>query len=44
MNFDLSQEQKVLQKSTRGFLARHCPIPRVRELMETETAFDESFW
>ncbi len=44
MNFDLSQEQKVLQKSTRGFLARHCPIPRVRELLETETAFDESFW
>ncbi len=44
MNFDLSQEQKVLQKSTRGFLARHCPIPRVRELMETETAFDGSFW
>ncbi len=44
MNFDLSQEQKILQESARGFLAHHCPIPRVRELMETETALDESLW
>lgn len=44
MNFDLSEEQKILQESARRFLARHCAIPRVRELMETETAFDEPLW
>jgi len=44
MNFDLSDEQKLLQESARRFLARHCEMPRVRELMETETAVDESLW
>ncbi len=44
MDFDLSKPQKMLQASVRDFLARHCPLERVRELMETPTAFDAELW
>ncbi|MBV9929246.1 MAG: acyl-CoA/acyl-ACP dehydrogenase [Acidobacteria bacterium] len=44
MDFDLSKPQKLLKESARALLARECGAGRVRELMETETAHDDSLW
>jgi alkylation response protein AidB-like acyl-CoA dehydrogenase len=44
MDFDLSKPQKMLQDSVKEFLSRHCPLERVRELMETPTAHDPELW
>ncbi len=44
MDFDLSKAQKLLQQSSRDFFVRECKPERVRELMATETAYDESLW
>jgi alkylation response protein AidB-like acyl-CoA dehydrogenase len=44
MDFDLSKAQKLLQQSARDFFARECKPERVRELMATETAFDDGLW
>ena len=44
MDFDLNKAQRLLQDSAREFFSRECPPERVRELMATETAFDETLW
>ncbi len=44
MDFDLSKPQKLLQQSAREFFSRECKPERVRELMATETAFDDALW
>jgi alkylation response protein AidB-like acyl-CoA dehydrogenase len=44
MDFELSKEQKLLMKSVREFMTRECSSEKVRELMATETAFDEKLW
>lgn len=44
MDFDLSKPQKLLKESARDFLGRECKPERVRELMESETAHDETLW
>lgn len=44
MDFDLSKPQQLLQKSARDFFRQECPPEKVRELMETETAFDAKLW
>jgi len=44
MDFDLSKPQKLLKDSARELLARQCKPERVRELMETETAHDDTLW
>ncbi len=44
MDFDLSKPQKLLQESARTYFSRECSLERVRELMETPTAFDEKQW
>lgn len=44
MDFDLDKPQQLLQQSAREFFARECPLERVRELMATNTAFDEKLW
>ena len=44
MDFDLTKAQKLLQQSARDFFARECKPERVRELMASETAFDEKLW
>ncbi len=44
MDFDLSKPQKLLQDSARTFFARECPAERVRELMATDSAYDEALW
>ena len=44
MDFELSKPQKMLQDSVKEFLTRHCPLERVRELMETASAYDPELW
>jgi alkylation response protein AidB-like acyl-CoA dehydrogenase len=44
MDFDLNKAQKLLQQSARDFFARECKPERVRELMATDTAFDDGLW
>lgn len=44
MDFDLSKPQQLLQKSARDFFKQECPAEKVRELMETPTAFDAKLW
>jgi alkylation response protein AidB-like acyl-CoA dehydrogenase len=44
MDFDLSKAQKLLQQSARDFFARELKPERVRELMATDTAYDDGLW
>ena len=44
MDFDLSKPQKLLKESARDFLARECKPERVRALMATDTAHDQTLW
>jgi alkylation response protein AidB-like acyl-CoA dehydrogenase len=44
MDFDLSKAQKLLQQSARDFFARELKPERVRELMATDTAYDDALW
>ena len=44
MDFELSKPQKMLQDTVNEFLSRHCPLERVRDLMETSTAHDPELW
>jgi len=44
MHFGLSETQQAVKNSARQFLAAECPMPEVRRLMETETAFDQALW
>src|SRR5215467_12877621 len=39
-----SAEQQELRESVRRFLADRAPLPRVRELMESETGLDTDVW
>lgn len=34
MNFQLTDEQELLRETFRGFLAKECPTPRLRELFD----------
>jgi alkylation response protein AidB-like acyl-CoA dehydrogenase len=44
MDFDLTKAQKLLQQSARDFFARECKPERVRDLMTTDTAYDDGLW
>ena len=44
MDFDLNKPQRLLQDSAREFFNRECPPERVRQLMATETAYDDKLW
>lgn len=44
MNFDLSDEQRLLEETVDNFLARECPMTRVRELFDGDTGYDETLW
>ncbi len=44
MDYDLSKPQKMLQQSVREFCQRQCPLEKVREIMETDTAQDPELW
>jgi len=44
MDFDLSEEQRLLQETVGQFVAGECPPTRVRELFDSEEAFDPTLW
>ena len=44
MDFCLSDEQRLLQETVRRYLEEHLPIPRVREIIESEGAHDRDTW
>ena len=44
MDFDLNKAQKLLQQSARDFFARECKPERVRDMMATDTAYDDGLW
>src|SRR5262245_22214779 len=42
MDFGLSEEQELLQRSVRDFLERECPVTFVREMMRSDDGFSRS--
>lgn len=44
MNFDLSDEQKMLAEQARGLLAERAPFDRLRALVDTHAEWDEPLW
>ena len=44
MDFAFSEEQEMLRKSARDFLAKECPPKVVRRLMEADDAYDPALW
>lgn len=44
MNFDLSDEQKMLAEQARGLLAERAPYDRLRELVDSGAEWDEPLW
>ena len=44
MNFDFSDDQKVLRDQSRKFLSQHASPARVRRILETDTAYDADLW
>jgi alkylation response protein AidB-like acyl-CoA dehydrogenase len=44
VNFDLSEEQELLQHTVRGFVEKECPPTRVHELFDAESEHDAELW
>ncbi|MCW1383667.1 acyl-CoA/acyl-ACP dehydrogenase [Novosphingobium sp. KCTC 2891] len=44
MDFDLSDEQKMLAEQARGLLARRTPYDHLRHLIDSDAACDEPLW
>jgi alkylation response protein AidB-like acyl-CoA dehydrogenase len=44
MDFAFSEEQEMLRRSARDFLAKECSSKVVRKLMESSDAFDQGLW
>jgi alkylation response protein AidB-like acyl-CoA dehydrogenase len=44
MNFDFSEEQKLLQKTARDFLEDQAPLSVARAVMESDRSFSEELW
>lgn len=44
MNFSLSEEQKMLQETIRGFVGNECPLSRLREIFDGESDYDADLW
>ncbi len=44
MNFDFSQDQKLLQKSAQAFLKDHAGPAKVRQVIDTHADWDSSLW
>jgi len=44
MNFSLSEEQKMLQETIRGFVENECPLSRLRKIFDGETDYDADLW
>ncbi len=44
MNFDFSEEQKMLQKAARDFLESRCGLAKVREVFESDAPYAKDVW
>src|SRR5947208_5494756 len=44
MDFGFSEEQEMLRKSARDFLAKETPMTYVRQMMEDERGFRDDVW
>ncbi|HUE38769.1 MAG TPA: acyl-CoA dehydrogenase family protein, partial [Candidatus Binatia bacterium] len=44
MDFGFSEEQDMLRKSARDFLAKESPITYVRRMMEDDVGYSEEVW
>jgi acyl-CoA dehydrogenase len=44
MNFDFSDDQKVLRDQARKFLSQHAAPARVRKILETDLPYDLELW
>src|SRR2546428_9689721 len=44
MNFDFSDDQKVLRDQARKFLGERASLQRVRRILETDASYDEELW
>lgn len=44
MDFDLSEEQELLQETVRQFLRNECPPTRVREILDADSDHDPALW
>jgi len=44
MNFDFSEEQKLLQKTARDYLVEHCPLATPRAVLESGGTHDAALW
>jgi len=44
MNFEFSDEQLMLREQARGFLSQHCPPSSVRQVLDSDVAYDQPLW
>jgi len=44
MDFDLSEEQQLLQETIAQFIENECPMARLRELFDDESGYDPVLW
>ena len=44
MNFDFSDDQKLLQQTARDYLAEHSPLTVCREILETDQPYATDLW
>lgn len=44
MNFDFSEDQKLLQKTARDFLGEHSPLSVCREVLESDQPYSQSLF
>jgi alkylation response protein AidB-like acyl-CoA dehydrogenase len=44
MDFDLTDEQRLLQETVAQFIDNECPLARLRELYDDEVGFDPVLW
>lgn len=44
MNFDFSDEQKLLQQTARDYLAEHAPLTTCREILEGDQPYAAELW
>jgi alkylation response protein AidB-like acyl-CoA dehydrogenase len=44
MNFDFSDDQKLLQQTARDYLAEHAPLAVCREILEGDAPYAEALW
>ena len=44
MNFDFSDDQKMLKDQARKFLTEKCPTKVVRKILESSEPYDKALW